>query len=180
MSGFHSLPVEFFQISLQNKLPPAILFTIKKTEMIGLALSTDDIDKLFSQGNPPDESEINFNRNAEQNRERILKDIKVLGYSLSRFADECCIHHSHLYDFLNGKKQLSRDFLLVVCLNLGYSYTEICRILRCFHQPQLYPRDKRDYLILLCIQKNFSVDEINQELERNGFITLCPEKWNKN
>lgn len=141
-----------------------------------MALSTNDIDKLFSQGQLPPESEINFNKNAEQSREKILNDIKSIGYSLSRFADECGIQHSHLYDFLNGKKQLSRDRLLVLFFNLNYSYSEICQLLRCFHQPQLYPRDKRDYLILLCIQNKLSVDEINQELERNGFATLCPEK----
>lgn len=141
-----------------------------------MALNTDDIEKLFSQGQFPAESEIIFNENAEQNREKILNDIRSAGYSLSRFADECSIQHSHLYDFLNGKKQLGRDRLLTLFLNLDYSYSEICQMLRCFHQPQLYPRNRRDYLLLLCIQNNLSVDEINQELERSGFKTLCPER----
>lgn len=145
-----------------------------------MALSTDDIDALFSKGTPPAETEIEFNANAVQNREKILQDIKSKGYSLSRFADECNIQHSHLYDFLNGKKQLGRDRLLILFLNLEYSYNEMCQLLRCFHQPQLYPRDKRDYLILLGIQSKLSADEINQELERNGFASLCPESLNRN
>lgn len=145
-----------------------------------MALSTDDIDRLFAEGMIPSEQEIDFNQNAEQNRIKIWNDIKATGYSMNQFADECYLHHSHLYDFLNGKKGLSRDRLLVIFLNLNYSYDEICHMLRCFRQPQLYPRDRRDYLILLGIQKKLSVDEINQELERNGFATLCPEKSNKN
>lgn len=145
-----------------------------------MTLSTDDIDKLFSEGTPPSEEDIEFNRNAQQDRDRIWRDIKDAGYSLNQFADECYLHHSHLYDFLNGKKQLGRDRLLIVFLNLNYDYSEICQMLRRFHQPQLYPRDKRDYLIMICIQKHLSVDELNQELERNGFTTLCPEKSNKN
>lgn len=145
-----------------------------------MALSTDDIDNLFSEGTPPSEKEIEFNQNAEQNRDKIWQDIKASGYSINQFADECYLHHSHLYDFLNGKKQLTRDRLLVVFFNLNYTYNEICRMLRSFHQPQLYPRDKRDYLIILGIQQNLSVDEINQNLERNGFLTLCPERSNKN
>ena len=145
-----------------------------------MTIITDDIDKFFSNGTPPSESEIKFNQNAEQDRYKIWQDIKSSGYSLNQFADECYLHHSHLYDFLNGKKQLSRDRLLVVFLNLHYEYSQICQMLRRFHQPQLYPRDKRDYYIMLCIQKDLTVDEINQELERNGFTTLCPEKSNRN
>lgn len=141
---------------------------------------TDDIDKLLANGVFPDKNEIDFNPNAEQDRNRILQDIQTAGYSLSQFADECYLHHSHLYDFLNGHKNLSRDRLLTVFLNLRYEYNEICRMLRHFHQPQLYPRDSRDYLIIICIQKKLSVDEINNELERNGFATLCPEKSNRN
>lgn len=145
-----------------------------------MALKTDDIDELFSNGLLPNKDEITFNQNAEQDRIRILQDIQAAKYSLSQFADECYLHHSHLYDFLNGTKNLSRDRLLTVFLNLGYEYSKICRMLRHFHQPQLYPRDNRDYLIMLCIQKKLSIDEINQELERNGFTTLCPEKSRKN
>ena len=144
--------------------------------MITLALSTDDIDLLFSKGTPPDRQEIDFHQNAEQDRNKIWHDIKASGYSINQFADECYLHHSHLYDFLNGKKQLSRDRLLSVFLNLHYDYNEICRMFRHFHQPQFYPKDPRDYLIMSGIQNHLSVDEINQELERNGFITLCPEK----
>lgn len=145
-----------------------------------MPLRTDDIDALLSQGILPEKSEIEFNENADQDRYKLLLDIQTAGYSLSQFADECYLHHSHLYDFLNGKKKLSRDRLLTVFLNLDYNYSEICRLLRRFHEPQLYPRDSRDYLIMICIQKHFSVDELNQELERNGFTTLCPEKSKKN
>lgn len=145
-----------------------------------MAYTTDDIDKLFSENHLPSENEINFNDNAHQDREKILQDIKNSGRSLSRFADECYLCHSHLYDFLNGKKQLGRDRLLVLFLNLNYSYTEICRLLRHFSQPQLYPLEKRDYVILLGMQNHLNVDEINQELERNGFTTLCPERSSRN
>ncbi len=144
-----------------------------------MALSTDDIDELFQNGVTPTEQEIDFNQNAEQDRNKIWHDIKASGYSMNRFADECYLQHSHLYDFLNGKKQLSRDRLLVVFLNLNYSYSDICRMFRHFHQPQLYPKDKRDYLIMSCIQKCLAIDDINQELERSGFTSLCPEKSNK-
>lgn len=139
-----------------------------------MTLSTDDIDKLFSEGRMPSAEEITFNQGTEQERNKILEDIKTAGYSLNQFADECYLQHSHLYDFVNGKKNLSRDRILTVFLNLHYSYEEISRMLRRFQLPQLYPRNNRDYLIMLCIQKQLSVDEISQELERNGFTSLCP------
>ena len=145
-----------------------------------MPLKTDDLDQLFANGTIPEMDEIHFSKNAEEYRLQIWKDIQATGFSMSQFADECSLHHSHLYDFLNNKKQLSRDRLLVVFLNLHYDYSRICQLLRHFHQLQLYPREERDYLIMAGIQRKWSVDEINQELERNHFINLCPEKCRKN
>ena len=142
-------------------------------------LSTDDIDELFSKGTLPSESEIAFNKDAEQYRTKIWNDIKSAGYSINSFADECFLQHSHLYDFLNGKKQLSRDRLLVVFLNLNYSYDEICKMLRRFQLPLLYPKNRRDYLILTGIHQKMTADKIDHELEKNGFSALCPEKPGK-
>ena len=142
-------------------------------------LSTDDIDELFSKGTIPSENNIAFNKNAEQDRTRIWNDIKSAGYSINKFADECFLQHSHLYDFLNGKKQLSRDRLIVIFLNLKYEYDDICKMLRRFQLPQLYPKNRRDYLIMTGIHKKLSVDKIDLELEQNGFSTLCPVKPGK-
>ena len=83
-----------------------------------------------------------------------------------------------LYDFLNGK-QLSRDRLIVIFLNLKYEYDDICKMLRRFQLPQLYPKNRRDYLIMTGIHKKLSVDKIDLELEQNGFSTLCPVKPDK-
>lgn len=135
-------------------------------------METEEIDKLFQEGKPPKLRDFR-KHGAEEDRNEILKDIKASGFSLTKFAEECDMTVSHLYDFLNGKKRLNRDKVLVICLELGYDYTRVCKLLRHLELPQLYPKEERDYLIMLGIEEKKTVQEIDDLLEEKKLATLC-------
>lgn len=92
--------------------------------------------------------------------------------SLTKFANDCGIYPSHLCDYFNRGKNLGRDKLLAVLINLGYGLEEIQSMLSRLGVQGLYVRNKRDYQIAVCIQERKSLDEIEGILHMKGLETL--------
>lgn len=138
-------------------------------------LSTDEIFKRIHERKPVAKEEIDFIE-PKQLREELSRDIEKAGYSINAMASECCITQSQLNDFLNGKKQMSRDKVLLVFITLGYSITKIQRLLRRFGYGELYTRNQRDYIILMGIRESIGIDGIDERLERESLDTLWQKK----
>jgi len=138
-------------------------------------LSTNEIFKRIHERKPVLEEEIEFVK-PKQLREKLRWEIEEAGYSISAMADECYITPSQLYDFLNGKKQMSRDKLLSVFITLGYPITKIQKLLTRFGYSELYTRNQRDYIILIGIQESVGTDGINERLKKESLKMLWREK----
>jgi len=138
-------------------------------------LSTDEIFERIYESKPISKEEIDFVE-PKQLREGLSRDIIESGYSINAMASACYITQSQLNDFLNGKKQMSRDKLLSVFITLGYSITKVQRFLRRFGYGELYTRNQRDYIILMGIRDNIGLDEINEKLEGEFLDLLCQKK----
>lgn len=145
---------------------------MEKTER---KLSIDEIFKRIDEGKPISKEEIDFVE-PKQLREELSRDIIKAGYSINAMASECYITQSQLNDFLNGKKQMSRDKLLSVFITIGYSVTEVQSLLRRFGYGELYTRNQRDYIILMGIRDRAELDKINEKLEGEFLDLLCQKK----
>ena len=84
----------------------------------------------------------------------------------------CDICPSHLHDFLKGKKNLSRDKLIIICIILKLSIQESRNILRRLIQADFYPKNERDFEIMCGIRQGKALDDINELLAQKGLTPL--------
>ena len=134
-------------------------------------LSTNEILESLTQDKKINAKNIDFIEPTELRNElsiRILKSFK----SMSQFAAACGIQASQLSEFLSGKKNFSRDRLMILCITLKMSIPETQDTLKRFEHPPLYPRNQRDFLILSGIQKQLSWQEIDDILMKKGMDRL--------
>ena len=130
---------------------------------------TDEILGQIASGNS-DEKQVDF---VEKDTVLLVlrEDIESKS-SLTKFANECGIYPSHLCDYFNRGKNLGRDKLLAVLINLQYGLDETQAMLRRLGAQELYVRNKRDYQIAVCIQEKKSLDEVEEILRVKGLEPL--------
>lgn len=138
-------------------------------------LSTDEIFQKIENGESITKEEIEF-ITPEQLRTDLRRDIEKAGYNPNKMATECHITHSHLNDFLNNKKNMSRNKLLSLFITLGYPIAKTKQLLIRFGYNELYARNVRDFAILKGIQDGLTLDEINETLRKDNLEPLCQEK----
>lgn len=134
-------------------------------------LSTNEILENLTQDQKVDAKNIDFIEPTELRNKlsiRILESFK----SMSQFSAACGIQASQLSEFLSGKKNFSRDRLMILCITLKMSIPETQDTLKRFGHPPLYPRNQRDFLILNGIQKQLSWQEIDHILMTKGLDRL--------
>lgn len=139
------------------------------------SLNTDEIFQKIQNGEPVSKEEIEF-ITPEQLRHDLYNDIAAAGYSINRIAMECYITPSQLSDFLNNKKQMSRDKLLSLFITLGYPIAKTKQLLIRFGYNKLYTRNVRDFVILKGIQEQQNLNEINERLRKEALEPLCQER----
>lgn len=140
-------------------------------------LSTEEILKEIESGNIVDSEAVDFVERTEQLNQLSRKIIEEYG-SFSKFAIACEMSPSHLNEFLNGKKQLSRNKLISICITLRYDIKTARQILRSLGDSDLYSRKRRDFEILNCIRQGKSLDETNEILMESGFDILDDRRSN--
>lgn len=126
-------------------------------------LSTNAILEKWDSGESVDESHVDFIDHNEM-LNALYEDIISSGFSVNSFANKCLIYPSHLHDFLNGKKKLGRDNLIIVCILLNYDIPKTQRTLQGILQSSLYARNARDFQIMDGIRQKKSPEEINRIL----------------
>lgn len=126
-------------------------------------LSTNAILEKWNSGESVDEAHVDFIDHQEI-LDTLYQDIISSGSSVNSFANRCLIYPSHLHDFLNGKKKLGRDNLVIVCIVLGYDIQKTQRTLQGVLQSSLYARNARDFQIMDGIRQKKSPEEINRLL----------------
>lgn len=135
-----------------------------------MGAQTDEILKEIKNGTS-NENNVNFiDENAI--RQEIREKLNANHESLNKFASECNIHASHLSDFFNYGKNLGRNKLLAVLINLEYDFDTVQSMLQRLGVSALYPRNKRDYLIAVSIRNKKNLDEIEEILSANNFESI--------
>lgn len=136
------------------------------------ALTTDDIFEKIQAGESICAEEIDF-VSPEDLRHALYNEFQKHGYSSNQIATECGISPSQLSDFLNSKKQMSRDKLLSIFITLEFDIEKVQKSLLHFGASELYARNARDFIILKGIKEALSLDDINENLRKEHFDTLC-------
>lgn len=141
---------------------------MQKGEIMGA--QTDEILKEIKNGTS-NENNVDFiDENAV--RQEIREKINAKYSSMNDFANNCNIHPSHLSDFFNNGKNLGRNKLLAVLINLEYDFDSIQSMLQRLGVSALYPRNKRDYQIALGIRDKIKLDEIDEILQEKNLEPL--------
>ncbi len=128
----------------------------------------------------PDEISFYTKEDERKDLEQISADIEAYisshktPSSFNEFAREACITPSHLNQFLNGKKHMTKYYLVRIFITLGYDIDRVNSLLQRFDGSFLYARNKRDYIIMNGIVDKRSLDEIDFDLRAQGLESLCP------
>lgn len=76
---------------------------------------------------------------------------------------------SYIYWILSGKRNPSRDVVIMLSLSLGLSLSRTQRMLKLAHKSELYPKIRRDAAIICCVAQGLTV------FETNDFLTSVSE-----
>ena len=134
-------------------------------------LSTDILFQEIEKNGKVDRDKIDF-----ISKDQILLELygrsEAMPSSINKFANMCDIYPSHLHDFLKGKKNLSRDKLIIICIILKLNIQESRNILRRLIQADFYPKNERDFEIMCGIRQGKTLDAINEILVQKGLTPL--------
>ena len=134
-------------------------------------LSTDVLFQEIEKNGTVDKKDIHFIGQEEILLE-LYNRIAAIPASINKFAGMCDIYPSHLHDFLNGTKNLSRDKLIIVCSVLKLNLQESRNILKRLIQADFYPKNERDFEIMCGIRQGKGLDDINEILLIKGLTPL--------
>ncbi len=143
--------------------------------------STNDILSSIHDGKTIEAEEIKFYTQEDERRDLEMISADIEAYisknntisSFNEFAREAYITPSHLNQFLNGKKKMSKYYLIRMFITLGYDLDKVNSLLQRFDGSFLYARDKRDYIIMNGIVDKRSIDDIDSILKAENLDTLC-------
>lgn len=134
-------------------------------------LSTDILFQEIEKSGKVDRDKIDFIPK-DQILLELYSRIEAMPSSINKFANMCDICPSHLHDFLKGKKNVSRDKLIIICIILKLNIQESRNILRRLIQADFYPKNERDFEIMCGIRQGKALDDINELLAQKGLTPL--------
>lgn len=90
------------------------------------------------------------------------------GLSIKDLSDSSGISYSYVYHIVKGDKTPSRPKMLAIAFGLGATLDETQQMLRQAKHSLLYPRDRWDAVIIAALQRQLTVMEANELLEKLG------------
>ena len=143
-------------------------------------LKTDELEQILKETHPDDVEQCSIdnademlsedrefrNYMKEKLKEKGLKEQDVLvradiplGFGYKLFSQE--------------KTTLQRDTILRICYGAELNFEETQHVLKLYHMPLLYARDKRDAMLISCINHRVGgIIEVNEALVRNKLSPL--------
>ncbi|CZT57620.1 hypothetical protein BN3661_02102 [Eubacteriaceae bacterium CHKCI005] len=116
-----------------------------------------------------------------QNKEEFL-DVPLCSYLnqlLTNYAvpkneviKRSCLNQIYAYQIFAGTKHPTRDKLIALIFGFPLHLDDAQRLLRVGQVSELYPRKKRDSIILFGLQKNLSIQEVDDLLFELGEETI--------
>ncbi len=104
--------------------------------------------------------------------ELLVQLYKTKELTKAELARRACISEVYLHQVFAGRRNLSRDRLLCICIGLGTTLDETQRMLTQGGYALLYPRTRRDAIISYGLVHQTSLGEINDKLFAEGEKTL--------
>lgn len=83
------------------------------------------------------------------------------GIKKSEVIRQSGMDRGYAYDIFSGKKQPSRDKLLMICIGAGMNFEETQILLKHTGYPLLYPRIERDSVLIYSMEHNLTVINTN-------------------
>ncbi len=93
--------------------------------------------------------------------------------SKAELARRAGMSEVYLHQLFSGRRRPSRDKLLCLCIGMELTLDETQRLLKEAAYVQLYPRIKREAIIYHGIIHHTPLNEINDNLFREGEKALC-------
>lgn len=99
-------------------------------------------------------------------------------YNRTEIAQRAGLSRDYCFKILRGEKRVTeRDYILAICMALGFTLYDTQRALSLYPFPMLDETDQRSALIMAGINNGFSMDVVNDVLENRSFemIKISPE-----
>ena len=128
-------------------------------------MSTDSIDSYIH-----DNEGYFFERSITEALEELYERKSV---SKALLARQSGMSEVYLHQVFSGRRNPSRDRLLCLCIGMKLTLDETQRLLKEAAYVQLYPRIKREAIIYHGIIHHTPLNEINDNLFREGEKALC-------
>ena len=90
--------------------------------------------------------------------------IDLKGLKKSDVIARAGLERSYSYQILSGKKEPSRDKLLLLAFGMELTFQEVQDLLKVNGYAMLYPKNRRDSLITFALYKGQSIFELNENL----------------
>lgn len=90
--------------------------------------------------------------------------LKTKSLSKAETARRSGISTVYLHQVLSGRRQLSRNRLLCICLGINATLEETQQLLQQAVYAQLHPKVKRDSIIIYGVLHKMNVSEVNDKL----------------
>lgn len=84
--------------------------------------------------------------------------------SKSALAEAAQMSEVYLHQVFSGKRRLSRDRLLCVCISLKADVEETQALLKASGMAPLYARDRRDAVVLYGLDKSWDLEAVQNQL----------------
>ena len=110
------------------------------------------------------------NRSITELLAELYENQKISKAELARRAG---MSEVYLHQLFSGRRRPSRDKLLCLCIGMELTLDETQRLLKEAAYVQLYPRIKREAIIYHGIIHHTPLNEINDNLFREGEKALC-------
>ena len=102
--------------------------------------------------------------------EEMLKEYKV---SRKTVALRSGLSQDYLYKLLRGDKHTNeRDYILAMCFAIGMNFRQTQHALSSYGMPILSEGDLRSHIIMLAIQNGYSMEQLDDMLEKANFPLL--------
>ncbi len=129
--------------------------------------TTDEFINDIKNGVGPQE-----NNHAFINEEKCISNLKKMvtasGVPRKEIVDYITPTDKNGYKYLCGDRKMQRNILIKICIACQQNLDDTAKMLKMYGFIELYPRLKSDYIIIQGIIEQLSVEQINQELAKNG------------
>ena len=132
-------------------------------ELLNELLSSPDPNSFLSSANPS-------RRSLAEYLQQLLDE---KGLERSKVVREAGLNDTFGYQIFKGTRKASRDKVLQLAFAMQLGLRETDRLLQAAGANELYCKNRRDAIIIFAVQKGYTLQKVNEELNRFGEETIC-------